>query len=111
MLASHPERAPKINAYKYFYVLGLLSGIGLTLLGLSIVATIKSDSFDANLSQGIAGLFLALMANLPSPTHVYRATSSFRRTKRGAGMAKRSLGILEPTHVEPDLRGNVSSFF
>ena len=65
MLASHPERAPKTNAYKYFYVLGLLSGIGFTLLGLSIVATIKSDSFDANLSQGIAGLFLALMGLVP----------------------------------------------
>lgn len=46
MLASQPQRPKKVA---YIYITGLLSGIGLTFFGLSIVATIKSDSFDANL--------------------------------------------------------------
>ena len=65
MLTCHPERPTRINVHKYFYVLGLLSGIGLTFFGLSVAATIKSDDLEANLFMGIAGLLLAIIGLLP----------------------------------------------
>jgi hypothetical protein len=65
MVTSQPQRPAKINERKYFYMLGLLTGISFTFLGFSIVATIRSDTFDANVYQGIAGLLLAFIGLVP----------------------------------------------
>jgi uncharacterized membrane protein YuzA (DUF378 family) len=65
MLTSQPEQPTRRSGFKYFYILGLLSGIGLTLMGLALLADFKSDYFDAHLFMGITGLLLVIIGLLP----------------------------------------------
>lgn len=65
MVASQPQRPTKTNAHIYFYIAGLLSGIGLVFLVSALLATMRSDYLQANLFMGMVGLLLVIMGLLP----------------------------------------------